>query len=315
MFSSAASAAAAAATAICNFQKPAFSPTHDPTHDPSLRPTSAPLSIAYVTSALVFDGVTATAWADDAATCDAVFQQAVVDSVDVVTQSSQVDQIAVADTDDARRRLSGGRLARGSGGLNAWLQRPSASVPALGRGLSSSTLVTFEMVVESDPGLTSLANASMVFKHLTAALLSAIDGGYLATAVATRARAAGSSVMASSSVNAAASLAAVARYSSYYEVVVNRYPTKDPTQQPAVASPGDDAPTDDVASAGYKRARNTLQRAPTVSRINPRFLSCADSCLLLPPPLTRAGGAPPTRGSSWSSRSRWPFPSRSAFAA
>jgi hypothetical protein len=221
---------------------------------------------------MVLDGVTATAWAADAATCKKVFANAVVGSVDVVTQSSQVGSIQATDADSRRRRLTGGsRWTAGSGGGGGFSSEAlpilpgSSAAAASSRGLLSSTRVTFEVVVEADPDLSSVANASQVFKHVIHSFLTALGDGVFAAAVATSAANAGSSTMAASSVNVAASEAAVAAFSTYYEVIVHRYPThypthssaptRAPTKQPAVPTGNDDdgddaAATDDISAAG-----------------------------------------------------------------
>jgi hypothetical protein len=277
---------------------------------------------------MVFDGVTAAAWAADAAACNPVFANAVVGSIDVVTQSSQVGSIQAADADSRRRRLIGG----GGGGFSSEalpiLPGPSSAAAASSRGLLSSTRVTFQVVVEADPDLPSVANASQVFKHVTQSFLTALGDGGFAAAVATAAANAGSSTMAASSVNVAASEAAVAAYSTYYEVIVHRYPThfpthsrpptRAPTKQPAVPTGNDDAAaaTDDIAAAGCEKL---FERTPLVSPPPASFSLVSVPCLVrLPASPLRArasGGALRTRGSSSSSRSKWPSPSRSASAA
>ena len=249
-------------------QKPTLRPSHHPSPRPTLRPTLSPLSVAYITTAVVFDNVDSSTWASEGSTCEQVLKEAIVSSIDVVTQSSQIDSVTVADY-SARRRL---KLVS-SDLLSLTMRRTTTTKPRVSstssstsssssfnsdhhhRELSSSLLATFEVVVESDPDLTYVANASMVFKHVTSTFLASINNGSFATAIATQASNKGSSVMSGAAVNVAASQTAVADYSTYYEVVVHRYPTPypthsqapsiHPTRQPAI----NDAANDDDTSS------------------------------------------------------------------
>ena len=179
---------------------------------------------------MVLDNVDTTTWSSEGTKCEQVLKGAIVNSIDVVTQSSQIDSVSVADyTARRRRKLISGDLVS----LSIESRREEFSRSDHPRQLSSSLLATFELVVESDPDLTYVANASMVFKHVTSTFLASIDNGNFASAISTQATNKGSIVMSASSVNVAASQMAVADYSTYYEVLKHRYPTPYPTHSQA----------------------------------------------------------------------------------
>ena len=180
--------------------------------------------MSVVTSAAVFEGVTAAQWVSDqysgSGKNDQVFVRSLMQSIDVVTSIQMVSDIIPSEVNTSvlsQRRLE----ASGNSGIEA-------------RRLSSlGCLVQFVVEVASDPDLPYLWNASAIFNHVTNQLVSSIESGLLATSVRTLAGILNSPEMLAASVNEVASVAAVAEYSSFSELIVHRYPTIEPTHSRA----------------------------------------------------------------------------------